>query len=531
MPPDGGGVVWSHQGIRKRCAAEAGSAARLSPLAKPPEARQCLRETSTRLCPAGNRKAALTDLLRDLVQFLGDHPEYAGLVAFMIAMGEALLIVGLFVPSTVPLVAAGTLWGWESCRSGRCWRGSASAPFSAMPSPMDRLHLARSLEKLVAPGSLSGNGSKGRGLLPQVWRHEHLLRALRAGDQGGHSRIAGMAGMTPLRFTVINVLSGIAWALAHLIPGVTTGALLGLLGAVSGRLAIVIGGLLLFVFLAVAAVRWLVQIFLPLFAGRHAAAVAWCRCRPGRLTQGCPTFDPSHPRSVGMTVSVLLLLAAMAAFFYMAGETETDGPLALADQSLHNLVAGLRTVWMDHAMVFLTMLGDGVVMVAGTLVVTAYLLCGAPWTAGTSDCGGRTHFSSVFKRVSSTTSDRAALTGATVSLSQRHAPINTVLIGVSRYLSPTTAALFQAVVLSFSPRLRRTGGVLPGLSGGALGIPTSCSLLFGRNGAASPSCRPPTPEKIAAVCWPPLVPPLAVSAPHISSSINRVGMAFTPRTA
>ncbi|WP_430513877.1 DedA family protein [Pannonibacter phragmitetus] len=53
----------------------------------------------------------MTEYLNQIVTFLGDNPELAGLICFLIAMGEALFIVGLFVPSTVVLVGAGALAG------------------------------------------------------------------------------------------------------------------------------------------------------------------------------------------------------------------------------------------------------------------------------------------------------------------------------------------------------------------------------------------------------------------------------------
>jgi undecaprenyl-diphosphatase len=218
---------------------------------------------------------SLTELLQTLVDFLSAHPELAGIVAFLIAMGEALLIVGLFVPSTVPLVAVGTLVGlgklsfWPML----AWIGVGAVLGDAVSYWIGyvwRDRLKRSWPLIRYPVLVA----RGEDFFRKYGGMSICFGRFVPGVKAVIPGIAGMAGMTPLRFTVINVLSGIAWALAHLIPGITTGALLGLLGAVSGRLAVVIGGLLLIVFLAVAGGRWLVQIFLPLFAGRHAAVVA-----------------------------------------------------------------------------------------------------------------------------------------------------------------------------------------------------------------------------------------------------------------
>lgn len=44
-------------------------------------------------------------------EYLSAHPDLALWIVFLISFGEALLIIGLFVPSTVILVGAGTMVG------------------------------------------------------------------------------------------------------------------------------------------------------------------------------------------------------------------------------------------------------------------------------------------------------------------------------------------------------------------------------------------------------------------------------------
>jgi undecaprenyl-diphosphatase len=384
----------------------------------------------------------LTELLQSLVDTLSAYPDMAGFIAFLFAMGEALLVVGIFVPSTVPLVTVGTLIGLGklSFWSMLAWISLGAIAGDAISFWIgylyrDRLKNAWPLVRypaLVAQSEKFFRKHGGKSIC--LGRFVPGIKAVIPG-------VAGMAGMPPVRFAAINLLSGIAWALAHLVPGITTGALLGLLGAVSGRLALVLGGLLLIVFLAVMAVRWLVLIFLPLFAGRHAAFIAWCRRRPGRLAQWVArTFDPAHPRSMGMMVSALLLLVVVPAFLHVAGETAPEAPLALADQSLQNLFAGLRTAWVDHALVFVTMLGDGVVMVACTVVVTAYLLWQRAWGQAAGlliAVGGTAIFVTLFKLVFQRVRPLELLAAGADSFSfpSGHAAINAVLIGVVAVLA------------------------------------------------------------------------------------------------
>ena len=55
----------------------------------------------------------MTQRLSQFVDFLGAHQSLAILFAFLVAFGNALLIVGLFVPSTVVRVGLGTLIGLD----------------------------------------------------------------------------------------------------------------------------------------------------------------------------------------------------------------------------------------------------------------------------------------------------------------------------------------------------------------------------------------------------------------------------------
>ena len=51
------------------------------------------------------------DYIQPYLDYFSANPEWAIAIIFLIAMGEALLIIGLFVPSTAVLVGAGVLVG------------------------------------------------------------------------------------------------------------------------------------------------------------------------------------------------------------------------------------------------------------------------------------------------------------------------------------------------------------------------------------------------------------------------------------
>jgi len=78
-----------------------------------------------------------------------------------------------------------------------------------------------------------------------------------------------MMGMKPLRFTLVNVTSALLWAPAYLLPGVAFGSSLALAGQVAGRLALLLVGLLLVLWLTYWSVRRLYRALAP-----RAAALA-----------------------------------------------------------------------------------------------------------------------------------------------------------------------------------------------------------------------------------------------------------------
>ena len=86
----------------------------------------------------------MLDYIQPYLDYFTANPEWALVIIFLIALGEALLIIGLFVPSTAVLVGAGVLVGtghlhfWPviiaSVASSASSRSSDSATGAALAS-------------------------------------------------------------------------------------------------------------------------------------------------------------------------------------------------------------------------------------------------------------------------------------------------------------------------------------------------------------------------------------------------------------
>jgi undecaprenyl-diphosphatase len=171
------------------------------------------------------------DAAEAILAWIGQHPDSAGWMVLSVALLESLVVVGLVVPGWAILVGVGALIG------------SGHLPF--MPTATYAFMGAVAGESL---GYFLGWHYRER---IEHWgpvaRHHRWLESSREffakhgaasvalGRFFGPVRafvplIAGVSGMRPLPFMLINVLSAAVWAPAYLLPGVVAGASVSLPG-------------------------------------------------------------------------------------------------------------------------------------------------------------------------------------------------------------------------------------------------------------------------------------------------------------
>ncbi|WP_067338619.1 bifunctional DedA family/phosphatase PAP2 family protein [Stappia indica] len=378
----------------------------------------------------------MTDLLNQLVAFIGENPLLANVVVFTIAMGEALFIIGMFVPSTVVLVGAGTLVGLGKLDPWPIlfWTTMGAIAGDAISYWVGHVykHQIKSVWPFNRYRTLVDRGEAyfllhgGKSVF--IGRFVPGVKAIVPG-------IAGMVGMPVGRFTFINVTSAIVWAIVHLGPGVIAGTAFSALGEISGRLATVLGVLLVLLFVAVMIARWLILIVLPLYAGSRLRTVEWLGRHENRVSLWlAQMLDPAHPRSAGMIVSALLLIVTVPLFAALAAAISPDNGLNRADTSIRNLFQDLRTPVGDDIMTFITMLGDGVVIAAVAAVVIVYLFARKAWRRATGlmiAIASAAVFVPLFKMLFQRERPIEIYTGAdALSFPSGHATLTAVLFGI-----------------------------------------------------------------------------------------------------
>ena len=235
--------------------------------------------------------------VHSVTEFIAQHPHWAGVLVFLAASGEAIAVVGSFVPGSTILVAAGTMVGLGHLS---LWQIFVWAVVGA----------------IIGDGVSYWIGHRYGHLIGTIWPFRRRPEILSYGEaffhkHGGKSVligrffpptraivpvVAGILNMRPVTFYTMNALSALGWAAGHILPGVALGGALSVVGHVSGRLLALILAVGVFMLLAAWGLRFAVGAMMPVLSGCRNAATAWVRRRPGRVANTLARIlDPASP--------------------------------------------------------------------------------------------------------------------------------------------------------------------------------------------------------------------------------------------
>lgn len=304
------------------------------------------------------------EYIQPYLDYFTAHPDWAIALIFLIAFGEALLIIGLFVPSTAVLVGAGILVGTGHLQfwpvffatflgavlgdQVSYWAGRLFG------TRLKTLWPLRSYPQLVARGEDFVRLHGGKSIA--IGRFVPGVKSVVPG-------VVGMLGMGQVYFAIVNFLSSIVWSIAHIAPGILIGQGLAFAGELSGRLVVVL--LILLVILAVAAylIRLVVAGISPYLGHLLGSLSAWARRRPSRSMQRfARAVEPSNPRSTLVVLFAAVAFGGLLLLLNMVIKAVSTDAVSNMDLSVFNLLKEMRNAPADELMITLTMLGDGVVM-------------------------------------------------------------------------------------------------------------------------------------------------------------------------
>jgi membrane protein DedA with SNARE-associated domain len=163
----------------------------------------------------------VTSFLDPLIAFVSAHPRLAYLTLFLAAVLEAIPVVGALVPGSTIILALGALvpggelnlWGVLAAAIAGAALGDGSAFWAGHRSQREILG-AWPMSKYPAVMAQSEAFFQRWGALAVFFaRFVPPIRAF-------VPVTAGALGMPPARFYGVNVAAVIAWAFAHVLPGV-----------------------------------------------------------------------------------------------------------------------------------------------------------------------------------------------------------------------------------------------------------------------------------------------------------------------
>lgn len=377
------------------------------------------------------------DYIQPYLDYFTANPEWALVIIFLIAMGEALLIIGLFVPSTAVLVGAGVLVGtghlgfWPviiatavGCIVGdqiSYWAGRLFGERLKTLWPLNHY------PQLVAKGEDFVRLHGGKSIA--IGRFVPGVKSVVPG-------IVGMFGMNQLFFIFVNVTSGIVWSFAHVVPGVLIGQGLAFAGELSGRLLVVLLVLLVLLALAGYVIRLAAAGVSPFLNHLLARVSAWARARRGRSWQRfARAVSPDNPRSVLIVLFAAMVFTGVIALANLGLRAASGNAVSNMDVSIASLMRESRNAPADEIMTVITMMGDTLVMTALALAILVWLVWHkayrAAWAAGIAIVAAKCFELAVKYGIQRARPMELSYTGASAfSFPSGHATMAAVIFGI-----------------------------------------------------------------------------------------------------
>lgn len=319
-------------------------------------------------------------LFEQLLAWVSLHPLWAGLIVFLVAMAESLAIVGVIVPGVAMMFGIGAL---ITAGALAFWPTLAWAVAGAVLGDGLSFFLGRYYQQQL------------RGFWPFSRHPEMLEQGVRFFQRyGGKSvvfgrfvgpvravipLVAGMLGMSPLRFLLANIGSALAWAPLYLLPGMVFGASLELASEVAFRLVALLVLLLSLLWFVAWLIKRLFRLIQPQAGAWLSRLLIWSELHPRLGEIGTALGDPRHPEGRALTLFASLLLTASVLFALVLTAVLglRQGPSL--DQMLWQALQSLRTPWADHLLVGFSRLADLPPILSLAAAVLAYLAWRRDW--------------------------------------------------------------------------------------------------------------------------------------------------------
>ncbi len=327
------------------------------------------------------------DLIHSLISatitFASGHRLLANGLAFLLAAAEAFPVLGALVPGTAVIVGLGTLvpsgalamWPLIGFTAAGALAGDGVSYLFGRHYKQRAMGMwpLRTRPGLLAVGGafFARHGSKAV-----------LISRFLPGVRAAIPMVAGVSGMSAVRFYLVDICAAALFAVAHIWFGMAIGASLTVLHAIAGRLVV----LALILATALALVLWLTPLAIRravgLLARLRGPVRQWAEAGDGwarRLVSSA--LDPERPETLGLLTLGAALIGGLWLFFGVLQDVVAGDPLVRADAAIFHFLQSLRTPVVDQVMVAITELGDATVVISVLLITLVWLAWQRAWRA------------------------------------------------------------------------------------------------------------------------------------------------------
>ena len=393
--------------------------------------------------------------MHDLAPFIGFVAAHSGLaygLVLLLAFSESVPVIGALVPGTAVIIAIAAL---VPTGAVRMWPLLAAAVAGAILGDGVSYWLGhRYGEAIVARWPLKGYPEFAQRSRQFIERHggkSVFLARFAPGVRAFVPISAGMLGMPTARFYLVNILSALVWAPAHILPGALVGASLTFAGAAAGRLA-----LLLIVLIGLV---WIVRLLVRIAIGRGPALMAITDAQLRRWTEGRDTWmtlqvhallDPERGETRALLIWSAVVIGSAWLFFGVLEDVVSGDPLVRLDAAVYRGLQGLRSPAGDFVMIGVTELGDPVVVAAVAVLGFLWLAWRRHWRTATY-WAGAIGFASLLNTavklaIHRPRPDALGYSGAShFSFPSGHATVNAVMYGLLAFLIARQLRLRQRI--------------------------------------------------------------------------------------
>lgn len=315
-----------------------------------------------------------------IIEFISAHPGLAYAAVFLLALSEAIPVIGVIVPGSAiiigisALVPTGAVTVWPlliTAITGAIAGDGISYWFGRQyhQAILSRWPLNRQ-PGLLAKGERFIELHGGKSIFLSRFTPARAFVPL----------IAGILHMPVRRFYIANIVSAFVWAPAHVIPGLLVGASLSLAGDEAGRLAVLLIALIILIWLIIWFVRLTIRYGVPRLAAGQQKLWQWTQTREGWIAEVIkPLIDPSRSETRVLTLWAIVIIAAAWLFLGILEDVVTGDTLVTVDAAIYAMLQQLRTSVGDRLLIGVTELGDTVVVLCVAISVFLALLWQRAW--------------------------------------------------------------------------------------------------------------------------------------------------------